>query len=152
MTKKIAIFSVAVMVFWFAPVVNFVSAEEMSREEIQKLIIGVWTWSGDVSDKELKIIFEFLPDGKLNVNKKEQKVSILYPPEAIKKFLKGTLSPNSFFYEIKDRKIKIYLSSDEEIRGNIISISAITMKINIKIGDSDLIFILRNLENSKERR
>lgn len=120
--------------------------EMTAGEKIQKLIVGAWTWEGKTSSKDLVIIFEFSPNGKLGFNRNKESKSIFYPPETVKKILRETLDSDKFSYEIKDKKIRIYLSSGEEVWGEIISISSTILKMKIKIGESDFLFVLRKLD------
>lgn len=150
MKKLSVIFLVAAVFFGVIVIVSMakeVKEVKITDQEIQRLIVGKWTWQGEVPEKIMKIFFEFFSDGSLDIRReKEGDGNILFPPTAIKKILKETMGPDRFSYEIKEKKIKTYLSSGEEIWGDVLTITATTLKINIKIGDSDFLFVLQKLK------
>ena len=125
-------------------VTNLAKGDEITERGIQELIIGKWIWQGKIPEKTMAISFEFFSDGSLDIRRqKDDDGSILFPPTALKKILKGTIGQNRFSYAIREQKIKVAFSNNEEIWGDILEATPTTLKINIRIGDSNFLFVLQ---------
>lgn len=138
------IFFAITIFFGMTAVINLAKGAEITEREIQELIIGKWAWQGKMPEKTMAIYFEFFSDGSLDIRrKKDDGGSILFPPTALKKILKGTMGQNRFSYTIREQKIKISFSSNEEAWGDILEATPTMLKINIRIGDSNFLFVLQ---------
>lgn len=137
-------FFAIIIFFGITAVINLAKGAEITEQEIQKLIIGKWTWQGKISERTMAISFEFFSNGSLDIRRqKDDDGSILFPPTALKKILKGTVGQNRLSYTIREQKIKVSFSSNEEVWGDILEATPTTLKINIRIGDSNFLFVLQ---------
>lgn len=143
--KKFHIAFFFFVIFFSAIIIaNTAKSTEITDHEIQELIIGKWAWQGKMSEKTMAISFEFFSNGSLDVRRqKDDDGSILFPPTALKKILKGTMGQSRFSYTIREQKIKVSFSNSEEIWGDILEATPTTLKINIRIGDSNFLFVLQ---------